>query len=136
MTRKTMRTQVGIVGAGPAGLMLSHLLHLHGIESVILEVRTRRHIEQRIRAGVLEQGTADLLNDTGAGARMKKEGLVHRGIELRFTGRAHRIDFEELAGGKTVVIYGQHEVVKDLVNVRLAAKGQIYFEAADVTVHD
>ncbi len=131
-----MRTQVGIVGAGPAGLMLAHLLHLHGVESVILEARTRRHIEERVRAGVLEQGTADLLNDTGAGERMKREGLVHRGIELRFTGRAHRIDFEELAGGKAVVIYGQHEVVRDLVNLRLAAKGQIYFEAAEVTVHD
>src|SRR5919199_2568722 len=107
-------TQVGIVGAGPAGLLLSHLLHLQGIESVVLERRSRDYVEGRIRAGVLEQGTADLLVETGVGERMRREGLVHRGIELRFLRRTHRLDFAELTGGRTLMVYGQHEVVKDL----------------------
>src|SRR5687768_7332269 len=131
-----MRTQVGIVGAGPAGLLLSHLLHLDGIESVILEDRTRTYVEERIRAGVLEQGTADLLVETGVGERMKREGLVHHGIELRFNGRGHRIDFGDLADGKGVTVYGQHEVVKDLIAARLAAGGEIRFGVKDVSVHD
>jgi len=127
------RTQVGIVGAGPAGLMLSHLLHLHGIESVVLEARGRQYVEERVRAGVLEQGTVDLLIETGVGERMKREGLVHHGIELRFGGRGHRIDLSELTGGKAVTIYAQHEVIKDLIAARLAAGGQIVFEAEDVS---
>lgn len=131
-----MRTQIGIVGAGPAGLMLSHLLHLHGVESVILEASSREHIETRIRAGVLEQGTVDLLTETGVGDRLNRQGLFHGGIELRFAGRGHRIDFRELTGGKAVVIYAQHEVIKDLVSARLAANGQIVFNASHVQVHD
>ncbi|HXM96298.1 MAG TPA: 4-hydroxybenzoate 3-monooxygenase [Candidatus Dormibacteraeota bacterium] len=131
-----MRTQVGIVGAGPAGLMLSHLLHLAGIESVVLELHNRQYIEERVRAGVLEQNTVDLLNETGVGDRLKKQGLVHYGIELRFGGRGHRIDFKELTGGKAVTIYAQHEVLKDLISARLAADGQLLFEAADLTVQD
>ena len=132
----TTRTQVGIVGAGPAGLLLSHLLHLHGIDSVIVEDRSRSYVENRIRAGVLEQGTADLLIETGVGDRMKREGLVHHGIELRFLHRAHRIDLSELTNGRSVTIYGQHEVVKDLIERRLADGGSIVFEASRVSVHD
>ncbi len=131
-----MRTQVGIVGAGPAGLLLSHLLHLEGIESVILEDRSRTYVEGRIRAGVLEQGTADLLVETGVGERMRREGLVHHGIELRFKDRGHRIDLADLTGGKGVIVYGQHEVVKDLIAARVAAGGAILFGAKDVSVHD
>jgi p-hydroxybenzoate 3-monooxygenase len=130
------KTQVGIVGAGPAGLLLSHLLHLEGIESVVLEARSREYCEQRIRAGVLEQGTADLLRETGLGERLDREGLVHRGINLRFSRRTHRIDLYELTGGKAVTVYGQHEVVKDLIAARLAAGGRILFEVDEVSVHD
>ncbi|HXE33444.1 MAG TPA: 4-hydroxybenzoate 3-monooxygenase [Verrucomicrobiae bacterium] len=126
-----MRTQVGIVGAGPAGLMLSHLLHLQGIESVVLEARSRQHVEERVRAGILEQGTVDLLNETGVGARMMRQGLVHHGIELQFARRRHRIDFQELTGGKSVMVYAQHEVLKDLIEARVAAKGQLLFEVED-----
>jgi p-hydroxybenzoate 3-monooxygenase len=129
-----LRTQIGIVGAGPAGLLLSHLLHLQGIESVIIEYRSRKYIEERIRAGVLEQGTVDMLVETGVGERLKREGLVHHGIELRFNRRGHRIDMYELTGGKAITIYAQHEVVRDLVNARLTAGGQIFFEASDVSV--
>ena len=128
------RTQVGIVGAGPSGLLLSHLLYLAGIESVILEDRTRRHVEERIRAGVIEHGAANLLVDAGVGERLKREGLRHTGIELHFEGEGHRIDLAELTGGKAVTVYGQHEVVKDLIAARLAAKGRIVFEAKDVAV--
>src|SRR6202041_2338332 len=131
-----MRTQVGIIGAGPAGLVLSHLLHLHGIESVVLENRSRQYVEERVRAGVLEQGTVDLFTETGVGERMKREGLIHHGIELRFNGRGHRIDFQDLTGGKGITIYSQHEVVKDLNNARLAAGGQVQFEVEDVCVQD
>jgi p-hydroxybenzoate 3-monooxygenase len=131
-----MRTQVGIVGAGPAGLLLSHLLYLHGIESVVLEARSRHYVEERVRAGVLEQGTVDLLNKTGVGERMMKQGLVHYGIELQFGGHRHRIDFPSLTGGKSVMIYAQHEVVKDLTNARLAAGGQVLFEVEGVRVQD
>jgi p-hydroxybenzoate 3-monooxygenase len=132
----TMRTQVGIVGAGPAGLVLSQLLYLHGIDSVVLESRSRKYVEERVRAGVLEQNTVDLLNEIGVGERMKRQGLVHHGIELRFGGRRHRIDFEDLAGGLAVTIYAQNEVVKDLTNARLQAGGQVIFEVEDVTVLD
>jgi p-hydroxybenzoate 3-monooxygenase len=131
-----MRTQVGIVGAGPAGLFLAHLLRLEGIDSVILEARTRTYIEERIRAGVLEQGTADLMVETGVGDRMRREAAAHHGIELRFNGRGRRIDFADLTGGKGVTVYGQHEVVKDLIAARLAAGGEIVFEAQDVSVED
>jgi p-hydroxybenzoate 3-monooxygenase len=131
-----LRTQVGIVGAGPAGLLLSHLLHLEGIESIVIETQTRRHAEERIRAGVLEQGTVDLLNESGLGDRMRREGLVHRGIELRFNGRGHRIDMHELTGGRAITVYGQQEVVKDLIRTRLRADGQIIFEVDHVGVRD
>jgi p-hydroxybenzoate 3-monooxygenase len=108
--------------------MLSHLLHRSGIESIVVESRSREYAEQRVRAGVLEHGTADLLEETGVGARMRREGLVHRGIELRFGDRSKRIDFEELTGGKTVTVYGQQEVVKDLIAARIAAAGELLFE--------
>ena len=124
------------MGAGPAGLVLSQLLHLQGIESVVVENRSRQHVEERVRAGVLEQGTVDLLSEIGVGERMKREGLVHHGIELRFNGRGHRIDFAELTGGKGITIYSQHEVVKDLTNARIAAGGQVLFEVEDVSVND
>jgi len=131
-----MRTQVGIVGAGPAGLVLSHLLHLQGIESVVLESRSRQYCEERVRAGVLEQGTVDLLIEMGVGERLKREGLVHHGVYLRFGGRTHRIDFADLTRGKGITIYSQHEVVKDLIASRLATGGPIQFEAKDVAIHD
>jgi p-hydroxybenzoate 3-monooxygenase len=131
-----MRTQVGIVGAGPAGLTLSHLLHLQGIESVVLEVRAREYVEQRIRAGVLEHGTVDLLVQSGVGGRLQREGLVHNGIELRFAGTGRRIDFFELTGGKSITVYAQHEVIKDLLAARLAAGGKVLFEAEAVSVED
>jgi p-hydroxybenzoate 3-monooxygenase len=130
-----MRTQVGIIGAGPAGLLLSHLLHLQGIESVVLECRSRAEIEATIRAGVLEQGTVDLLNEIGVGARMRREGAVHHGIELAFGGQRHRIDLTELTG-RSITVYAQHEVIKDLVAARLEAGGQIAFEVSDVSIHD
>jgi len=129
-----MLTQVGIVGAGPAGLVLSHLLARDGIESVVLESRDRDYVERRVRAGVLEQGTVDLLKATGVGARLEREGLVHHGIELRFEGQAHRIALSELTGGRAITVYGQQEVVKDLIAARLAAGGRIEFEAAAVGV--
>jgi len=118
-----MRTQLGIVGAGPAGLLLSHLLHLEGISSVVLETRTREQIESTIRAGVLEQGTVDLLTEIGAGERMKREGFIHTGIELRFGGQGHRIDLSDLTGGKAITVYAQHEVIKDLVKARVETGG-------------
>ncbi|MGH6916907.1 MAG: 4-hydroxybenzoate 3-monooxygenase, partial [Geminicoccaceae bacterium] len=130
-----MRTQVGIVGAGPAGLLLSQLLHLQGIETVVLERRSRDYVEGRIRAGVLEQGTVDLLEEAQVGLRMRRLGLVHEGIELSFGGKRHRIDFRALTG-KAVTVYGQTEVTKDLIAARLAAGGQIVFEAQDVSVQD
>jgi p-hydroxybenzoate 3-monooxygenase len=130
-----MRTQVGIVGAGPAGLMLSHLLHLEGISSVILENRSRDYIESRIRAGLLEQWATDLLVDTGVGARMQREAMFHNGVHFAFHGALHYINFRDLVG-KGVTIYGQQEVVKDLVARRLDDGGEILFEASDVSVHD
>jgi p-hydroxybenzoate 3-monooxygenase len=124
-----MRTQVGIVGGGPAGLLLSHLLHLEGVESVVLERRSREDLETTVRAGVLEHGTAELLERVGLGKRMKREGSVHHGIELRFDGRGHRIDFADLTEGLSITIYGQQEVVKDLIRARLEAGGEVLFEA-------
>jgi p-hydroxybenzoate 3-monooxygenase len=129
-----MRTQVGIVGAGPAGLFLAHLLHLAGIEAVIVEAKSRRYVEERIRAGVLEQGVRDLLIETGVGERMTREGLLHHGINLKFGGEKRRIDFSDLADGQAVTVYSQHEVVKDLVAARIGAGGTIIFEAEDVRV--
>ena len=130
-----MRTQVGIVGAGPAGLVLGHLLHLEGIDSVVLEARSREYCQERVRAGLLEQNTADLLVEIGVGERMKREGLVHHGINLRFRGRTHRIDFADLTG-RSITIYAQGEVIKDLVDARLAFGGPLLFEAENVSVHD
>jgi p-hydroxybenzoate 3-monooxygenase len=131
-----MRTQIGIVGAGPAGLFLSHLLHLQGIESIVLESRSRHYIEDRVRAGVLEQGTVNLFNETGVGDRMRREGLVHHGFELRFNRRPHRIDMFELTGGRCITVYGQQEVIKDLVAARLKAGGDVLFEVEDLSIHD
>jgi p-hydroxybenzoate 3-monooxygenase len=130
-----MRTQVGIVGAGPAGLVLSHLLHLQGIDSIVIEARSREYCEQRVRAGVLEQGTVDLLTEMGVGQRMKREGLIHNGVELRFNGHGHRIDFKELTG-RGITIYAQQEVVKDLIAARGKDGGKIFFEIDGVSVHD
>ncbi len=129
-----MRTRVGIVGAGPAGLMLSHLLHLAGIDTVVVERRSRAAIEATIRAGVLEQGTVDLMRRTGLGARLDHLGLVHRGFELRFAGAGHRIDLEALTGGRVITVYAQHEVLKDLIAARLAAGGDLRFEAEDTRI--
>ncbi|MEV4172693.1 4-hydroxybenzoate 3-monooxygenase [Nonomuraea sp. NPDC049709] len=130
-----MRTQVGIIGAGPAGLLLSHLLHLRGISSVVLEKRSREYVERRVRAGVLEQGTVDTLVEAGVGERMSREGLPHHGIELRYGGAGHRIPFEKLVPGRAITVYGQQEVVKDLIAARLAAGGDVRFEVEDVAVH-
>jgi p-hydroxybenzoate 3-monooxygenase len=131
---QNIRTQVGIVGAGPAGLFLSELLRLQGIESVVIENRSREYVQERVRAGVLEQGTVDLLSEMGLGAGVKREGLVHHGIELQFGSRRHRIDFADLTDGKGIVIYSQSNVVRDLTEARLAAGGQIYFEVSDVAM--
>ncbi len=130
-----MRTQVGIVGAGPAGMMLAHLLHRAGIEAVVVEARSRQYVQERVRAGVLEQGTCDLMLEAGVGARLQREGLVHHGLELRFGGNRHRIDLSGLTGGKAITIYPQREVVKDLTDARIAAGGAIFFEAEDVSIH-
>jgi p-hydroxybenzoate 3-monooxygenase len=129
-----MRTQVAIIGAGPAGLLLSHLLHLQGIESIVLETRSRADIEATIRAGVLEQGTMDILTNAGVGARMQKEGALHHGFELAFGGQRHRIDLSGLTG-KAITVYPQHEVIKDLVAARIAAQGQLLFEVSGVALH-
>lgn len=131
-----MRTQVAIVGAGPAGLLLALLLHRAGIDSVVLENRSRAEIEATIRAGVLEQGTRDLLIGLGIGERMQRQGIVHHGIELRFDGVGHRIDMHELTSGRTITIYPQHEVIKDLVAARIAHGGPIFFEVDNVQPTD
>lgn len=130
-----MRTQVGIVGAGPAGLLLAHLLHQHGIESIIVETRSRAYIESRVRAGVLEQGTVDTLNEAGVGERMRQQGLIHHGIELGFAGHRHRINLHELTGGRAITVYGQQEVVKDLINARFDAGAPIFFEVEETSIH-
>jgi p-hydroxybenzoate 3-monooxygenase len=124
-------TQVGIIGAGPAGLLLSHLLHLHGISSVVLEARDRQYVEHRVRAGVLEHGTADILREVGVGDRMDAEGLTHGGIELRFDGAGHRLPMSDLTG-RHITVYGQQEVVKDLIARRLADGGDIRFSASGI----
>ncbi|HUK44251.1 MAG TPA: 4-hydroxybenzoate 3-monooxygenase [Gaiellaceae bacterium] len=129
-----MRTQVGIVGAGPAGLTLGRLLEQAGIESVILENRSRDYVEHRIRAGVLEQGTVDLLNGAGVGERLVREGIVHHGVELQFDGERHRIPLSDLTGGRAIVVYGQTEVVKDLIAARIETGSPLLFEVDDVAV--
>jgi p-hydroxybenzoate 3-monooxygenase len=131
-----MRTQVAIIGAGPAGLMLAHLLHQRGVESVVLERRDRAYVERRVRAGVLEQGTVDLLSASGVGERMRREGLVHHGVHLQFEGQRHRINMHELTGGRAITVYGQQEVVKDLIAARLAQGGALLFEADEVSLHE
>ena len=131
-----MRTQVGIIGAGPSGLLLSQLLHLQGIDSVVLERRTPDYVLGRIRAGVLEQGMVNMLNTAQAGERMNKEGLIHDGFEICFGDRRHRIDLKELTGGDTVMVYGQTEVTKDLMDARAALGGVVIYEAENVDIVD
>jgi p-hydroxybenzoate 3-monooxygenase len=131
-----MRVQVGIIGAGPSGLLLSQLLHLQGIETIVLERRTGDYVLGRIRAGVLEQGMVDLLHKANAGERMAKEGLVHDGFEIVFNGKSHRVDLKGLTGGDVVTVYGQTEVTKDLMDARAAMGGQIVYEAENVQILD
>lgn len=130
-----MRTQVAIIGAGPAGLTLAHLLHWEGVDSVILEARSRAYVEARIRAGVLEHDVVRLYDEAGVGERLRREGLVHTGVELQSSGERHRIAFDELTG-KSIVVYGQTEVVKDLIAARLATGRPLLFEVDDVTLRD
>ena len=129
-----MDTQVGIVGAGPAGLLLGHLLARAGIETVVLEARSREYVEHRVRAGVLEQGTVDVLTETGVADRLHREGMVHHGIELRFGGSGHRVPLSDLAGGRAITVYGQQEVVKDLIAARLDAGLPLEFEAGATAI--
>src|SRR5437868_15281875 len=131
-----MRTQVGIIGAGPAGLLLSLLLAREGIESIVLESRSRDDVESTIRAGVLEQGTVDLLTEMGLAERMQREGAVHHGIELRFDGEGHRIPLSELTNGRAITLYPQHEVIKDLIAARLNQGEHILFNVNDVQLYD
>ncbi len=131
-----MRTRVGIIGAGPAGLMLSLLLSMEGIDSLVLESRSREEVESTIRAGVLEQGTVDLMTDMGLAERMQREGAVHHGIELRFDGYGHRIHLYELTNGRAITIYPQHEVIKDCIAARLKQGGDILFNVTDVQLFD
>lgn len=131
-----MRTRIAIIGAGPAGLMLARLLWCQGVDSIILERRDRAYVERRLRAGVLEQPTVNLLDQVGVGERMRREGLVHHGIYLQFEGERHRIPISELTGGQTVTVYGQQEVVKDLIAARLASDGPLLFEVDEVSLHE
>ena len=130
------RTQVAIIGAGPSGLLLAHLLHRAGVETIVLERQSRAYVEARIRAGVLEQGTVDLLDEVGLGARMRREGLPHQGFDLAFDGARHRISLFELTGGKQVMVYGQTELTKDLGDARAASGAPTVYEAADVSIHE
>jgi p-hydroxybenzoate 3-monooxygenase len=130
-----LRTQVGIVGAGAAGLMLGHLLGRAGIDSIIIENRTREHVIDRVRAGVLEQGTVDLMRESGVGDRLMREGMRHKGIHIAFAGARHRIDMAALTNGRAITIYGQNELVKDLIAARVATGRPLFFEVADVSVH-
>ncbi|MGX4691768.1 4-hydroxybenzoate 3-monooxygenase [Streptomyces sp. JNUCC 63] len=129
-----MRTTVGIIGAGPAGLLLARLLHNAGIDSVVLESRDRAYVEHRQRAGILEQGTVDVLRAAGAAERMDREGLEHDGIELRFDRRRHRVDFPALTGGRSVMVYAQTEVCKDLIALQLKEGGPLLFGAEALAV--
>ncbi|QQJ99273.1 4-hydroxybenzoate 3-monooxygenase [Burkholderia ambifaria] len=131
-----MRTQVAIIGAGPSGLLLSHLLRLQGVDAILVEARSREYCENRIRAGVLEQGTVDTLNEAGLGERMRREGLQHHGIELLFSGQRHRIDLSALTGGRAITVYSQHEVVRDLIAAGDAHGHAMHFEVTDVALHD
>lgn len=131
-----MHVPVVIIGSGPAGLLLSHLLHVQGIDSVILERKSRDYVEGRVRAGVLEMGTVDLMKRVGVDARMNKEGIIHGGIYISVNGKRTHVNMEELTGGSTVMIYGQTEVTKDLIQARLDHGGEIVFEAEDVSLHD
>ena len=130
-----MKVQIAIIGAGPAGLFLSRMLDLHGISNIVVEKSSRDHVEQRLRAGVLEPGTAELLTEIGAGKRMQKKGLVHDGFEIIMNGKRHRIDLQTLVG-KPVTVYGQTEITKDLNQLKLQNPDSIVFEAQDVTVND
>jgi p-hydroxybenzoate 3-monooxygenase len=130
---ETKRTQVGIIGAGPAGLVLSHLLHLQGIESFVLERRSRDYIESRVRAGVMEQGTVDLLIQAGVGERLEREAMIHDGVQFCFGGEKHRIALKELTG-RSIAVYAQHEVIKDLVEARIASGARIYFETEAIKI--
>ncbi|MEU9539398.1 4-hydroxybenzoate 3-monooxygenase [Streptomyces mirabilis] len=129
-----MRTTVGIIGGGPAGLLLARLLHREGIDCAVLESRSRAHVEHRQRAGMLEQGTVDALRACGAADRLDAEGLIHHGIELRFDRERHHIDFPALTGGRTVTIYAQTEIVRDLISLQLAAGPLLLFEAEALAV--
>src|SRR5580704_11861484 len=129
------RTQVAIVGAGPAGLLLGHLLHRAGVETIIVERQSRAYVEARIRAGVLEQGTVDLLDEAQVGARMRREGLPHGGFDLAYDGVRHRIDLAQLTGGKRVMVYGQTELTKDLGDAAADAGAPAIYDAADVSIH-
>ena len=131
-----MKTQIGIIGGGPAGLLLSQILHLQGIESVVLERQSRDYVLGRVRAGVLEQGLTEMLRGAQVGARMDREGQIHGGFHLAFGGRMERIDLEGLTGGKTVMVYGQTEVTRDLYEARDAMGGTVIDEAANVMPHD
>ncbi len=131
-----MRTQVAIIGAGPSGLLLGQLLHKAGIETVILERQSAEYVLGRIRAGVLEQGTVDLLREAGVSARMDQEGLVHEGVELLVAGRRQRLDLKGLTGGKTVMVYGQTEVTRDLMQAREASGAPIFYSASNVQPHE
>ena len=130
------RTQVVIVGGGPSGLMLAHLLHRSGIDSIVLERSSEAHVVERVRAGVLEQGTVDLMTETGVGTRLAREGMRHGGISIAFQGRRHPIDFARLTGGRGITIYGQHEVVRDLIDARAATGRPLLFEVSDVRLDD
>ena len=130
------RTQVGIVGAGPAGLLLGHLLHLNGVDSVIVENRSRDYVIDRVRAGVLEQGTVDLMKAMGVSAGLERAGLRHDGLYISFNGQRHRIDLSGLTGGKAITVYGQNEVVRDLIDARVETRRPLYFDAGHVSVAD
>jgi p-hydroxybenzoate 3-monooxygenase len=131
-----MRTQVAIIGAGPSGLLLSQLLHLQGIDNIVLERRSGAYVLGRIRAGVLEQGAVDLLHEAQVGERLAREGLVHEGFDICVGDRRHRIDLKGLTGGNCVTVYGQTEVTKDLMDARAALGGQLVYEAEEVALHD
>jgi len=131
-----VHTQVGIIGAGPAGLLLGHLLHLRGIDSVIIENRSQDYVIGRVRAGVLEQGTVDLMIAMGVGERLKREGMRHEGLFLSFNQQRHHIKLAELTGGKAITVYGQNEVVRDLIDARIGTGRPLYFEVGNVSVHE